>query len=39
MRNRLSHGYGSVNWLVVWRRARGDIPALAERIRRLLGEK
>jgi len=39
MRNRLSHGYGSINWLVVWRTAHDNIPELARRIRRLLGER
>ncbi|MDZ5696781.1 DUF86 domain-containing protein [Chelativorans sp. M5D2P16] len=38
MRNRLSHGYGSINWLLVWRTACDDVPALASRIRKLLDD-
>lgn len=35
MRNRLTRGYGSINWTAVWATACDDVPELANRIRSL----
>ena len=36
MRNRVSHGYFEVDLEIVWKTIRNDLPALGERIARLL---
>ena len=36
MRNRLVHGYGSIQLGVVWRTVKEDIPALAGQLRRIV---
>lgn len=37
-RNRLSHGYDSIEWSVVWTTARRSVPELVARARRLLAD-
>jgi uncharacterized protein with HEPN domain len=38
MRNRVAHGYFSVDLEIVWKTIRRDLPGLAEQIDRLLND-
>jgi uncharacterized protein with HEPN domain len=38
MRNRLSHGYDTIDWLIVWDTATADVPALISRARPLASD-
>lgn len=39
LRNRLAHGYESINDEVVWQAATISVPLLADEVRKLLGEE
>lgn len=39
MRNRLVHGYRSIDWDMVWRTIQEDLPALIARLEPMLPEQ
>jgi uncharacterized protein with HEPN domain len=39
MRNALAHGYFGVDWDIVWTTVQTDLPALREKVRRIMPEQ